>query len=103
MSNSIYLSCTNYTLFSCDFPINGKDLLGGRLPVEALRLQPSGRLQTFAALDIQENFAHSALDIEDIIGAHEFGGLAHCFHQRRKIGSNHWRAARHGFERSQAE
>src|SRR5258706_12398225 len=103
MSNSIYLNCTNYTLFSCDFPINGKHLLRGGLPMEALSLHSSRRLQGFAALEIQENLAHSALNVEDVIGAHQLGGLPHRFDQRREIGCNHRRSAGHGLERSQAE
>src|SRR5512141_882003 len=103
MSISIYLNCTNYTLFSCHFPINGKHLLRGGLPMKALRLRSSRCLQALAALEIQQNLAHPALDIEDIIGAHQFSSLPHGFHQRRQIGCNHRSAASHGFERSQTE
>ena len=103
MSNSIYLNCTNDTLFSCDFFVNGKDLFSGGLPMETLRLRSARRFQGFAAFDIQKNFAHSALDIENIIRAHQLGGLSHRFDQRRKIGCDHRRSAGHRFERSQSE
>src|SRR6185312_2328823 len=71
--------------------------------MEALRLRSPSCPQAFTPFAIQENFAHSALDVEDVIGAHQFGGLAHGLHQRWKIGRNHRRSAGHGFERGKTE
>src|SRR5487761_2771798 len=49
------------------------------------------------------NPTQSAGDIEHIIRADKFGGIAHCFDQRWKIGSDHRRAASHGLQGSESE